>query len=280
MYYKEYTVPEQLKKYIKCFWTLERNYGENPYTYEHLWANINTELIFTSGSPFCLVKSENEQQQLPDSFLIFPFDRELLLTSAGVTQLVAVRFQPWAVHKFMNKPINAFINKITNAEIILGNGEIFLQQLKGAPKEEQVGIISQYFLSRMKGIEGKEIFSQSIAEEIIKKQGVVGIRELSEVFGINPRKMERDFMNEIGISAKLFSRIVRFSNARVLLARNPNSPLAMIAYEVGYADQAHFSKDFKEFFGITPANFRKQLISFIKYRKNNESDVVFLQDIP
>ena len=85
-------------------------------------------------------------------------------------------------------------------------------------------------------------------------------------------------MNEIGISAKLFSRIIRYNNARRLIEENPEMSLVSITYEIGYADQSHFNKNFKELFGLTPAGFRRKIINFNRLSEDSGLDVVFLQD--
>ena len=95
-----------------------------------------------------------------------------------------------------------------------------------------------------------------VARAVKARKGVIKISELSEVFGLNPRRLERLFMSEIGRSAKLFARILRFNHAKGLIERDPDISLASLTYETGYADQAHFSHNFREMFGYTPAQFK------------------------
>ena len=280
MFYQEYPPPTSLKKYIKCFWALEHDYTEEFHTYEHLWADTHTELIFSYGKPYYL-KDNDRQNNLPKNFAIFPFKKGLFLYSDGFTGFVAIRFQPWAIHKIINKPVSTLIDKIVGADkLFRENATILSRQLNNKSREEKIKILTDYFLNRIETFESKEIATQRIAQEIILKNGIVSIKNLSEKFGTNSRKIERDFISEIGISAKLFSRIIRFNNARELLAQNPKTPLTAVAYEIGYADQAHFNKNFKELFGITPVAFKQQLLELYKLKAENKPNVVFLQDNP
>lgn len=262
MFYKEYLPPAGLNKYIKCFWVLEHDYTEKLHTYEHLWAGVHTELIFSFGMPY-YKKDDHKQDKLPGNFVIFPFKQQLLLYSDGFTGLAAVRFQPWAIHKFINEPIGSLMGKIIGANELLGKDAMLLnRQLNGQSREGKVHTLANYLTARVQAFQDKEIASQPIAQEITALKGMVNVKELAEKFNKNQRRIERFFISEIGISAKLFARIIRFNNARELLAQNPKAQLAGVAYQMGYADQAHFSKNFKELFGITPAEFKRRVLSF------------------
>lgn len=87
---------------------------------------------------------------------------------------------------------------------------------------------------------------------ILHKQGVVDIeRDLDT--GISPRQLRRLFEFYIGDTAKTFSKVVRFQN--ILRAKPSSQSLRQnkLFFDAGYYDQAHFIKEFKNFYGVTPA---------------------------
>ena len=69
---------------------------------------------------------------------------------------------------------------------------------------------------------------------------------------ISPRQLRRLFEYYIGDSTKTFSKVVRFQN--ILKAKPSTQSLRenKLFYDTGYFDQAHFIKDFKNFYGVTP----------------------------
>lgn len=70
--------------------------------------------------------------------------------------------------------------------------------------------------------------------------------------GADRRRLVPAFREEVGLAPKRYQRIVRFQCAlRTMRAAAP-APLAAIAASCGYADQAHMSRDFREFSGLTP----------------------------
>ena len=60
-----------------------------------------------------------------------------------------------------------------------------------------------------------------------------------------------------GASPSLFIRNVRLQKARELL-QTTSMNVSEVAYETGFADLGHFSRSFKEVFGVPPSNFREK----------------------
>lgn len=86
---------------------------------------------------------------------------------------------------------------------------------------------------------------------ILKNFGVLDVeRDLDT--GISPRQLRRLFEYYVGDTPKTFSRVVRFQN--VLKAKPSQQSLRQnkLFFDIGYYDQAHFIKEFKNFYGVTP----------------------------
>jgi AraC-like DNA-binding protein len=66
------------------------------------------------------------------------------------------------------------------------------------------------------------------------------------------------FAEAVGLTPKRFARLVRFGRVLRRLEKRPETDLAEIAFDAGYADQAHFNRDFRTFSGISPGEYRKR----------------------
>src|SRR5438093_6717153 len=95
---------------------------------------------------------------------------------------------------------------------------------------------------------------------------------------MKPWDSEASMSQQIGVTAKVLSRIVRFNHAKQMIERNPDIDLLTLTYECGYADQPHFTRNFREMFGITPSDFKDRLKEAFRRFREKKPDVVFLQD--
>ncbi len=68
---------------------------------------------------------------------------------------------------------------------------------------------------------------------------------------------KRDFKKVYDISPGKWLLIKRLDYSTLLLKKN-NFNVSQVAFECGFEDLSHFSKVFKEQFGTSPANFRKE----------------------
>ncbi|WP_157250161.1 helix-turn-helix transcriptional regulator [Nonomuraea typhae] len=75
------------------------------------------------------------------------------------------------------------------------------------------------------------------------------VGEVAWDLGFSERQLHRRSMASFGYSPKILQRIVRFQRA-LRLAR-AGRPLAEVAAESGYADQAHLANDVKRLSGVT-----------------------------
>jgi AraC-like DNA-binding protein len=82
---------------------------------------------------------------------------------------------------------------------------------------------------------------------------VVRSAELEAVTGLTRYDLARQFRLLHGTSPYRYLLMRRLDFAREQLARH--RPLAEVAIESGFADQAHFSRMFKVAYGITPARY-------------------------
>ena len=278
MFYRETEPGPELASVIKCIWALEHDYSGPFHNHEHLWADANGELIFTYGNSYTL-KTKSGQRALPEIFVIGPFRKEFDLYSAGLTKLVAIRFWPWGIHRFSRRPMTELVDKILPAEKVFGaKVKTLADRLADQSSEERMGLVRDFFRAEVGNGQERDTAVYSIGSRIISEKGRMTIQDLSREFNFSARRLERTFRAETGLSPKALSRIVRFNHAKRLIEKNPNISLAELTHEAGFCDQSHFSKTFKEMFGITPGTFKTQMKATIALFAEVKPDVVFLQD--
>jgi AraC-like DNA-binding protein len=85
--------------------------------------------------------------------------------------------------------------------------------------------------------------------------GTVPVGTLSDGAGVSGNHLASQFKAHIGVTPKRMARIYRF--ARLILSVDALHPVdwSELAHTAGYFDQAHFSKEFKDFTGHTPTAY-------------------------
>jgi AraC-like DNA-binding protein len=81
----------------------------------------------------------------------------------------------------------------------------------------------------------------------------VSSAELEDVAGFDRFTIARQFRSQFGTSPHRYLLMRRLASARERISLG--QPLADIAADTGFADQAHFSRHFKKAFGMTPGRW-------------------------
>ena len=84
----------------------------------------------------------------------------------------------------------------------------------------------------------------------------VRIAQLQVATGYSSRRFTTLFSDAVGLTPKLYSRINRLRSVVERVARGGEVAWADLASEFGYYDQSHLTRDFREFSGVTPGEYR------------------------
>jgi len=83
------------------------------------------------------------------------------------------------------------------------------------------------------------------------------VAEVAQELGTSTRTLERIALGYTGFTPAALIRRRRLQDAADRLRRDPTIDLARLATEVGYADHAHLTRDFRQVLGFTPSVYRE-----------------------
>lgn len=108
---------------------------------------------------------------------------------------------------------------------------------------------------------GRSVCEQKLAEEVVQllwtSHGAMRMKELERETLYSARRVQEVITRHVGIAPKQLGRQIRFQTALALLMEMQDAPHshAQIAQSLGYSDQAHYSREIREFLGCSPCQF-------------------------
>lgn len=85
----------------------------------------------------------------------------------------------------------------------------------------------------------------------------VSLTQLAKIVDRTPAHLVRVFSAEVGLPPHVYQTQVRIARAKTLLMQGYT--IADVAQATGFADQAHFSRQFKRLNGVTPKIYRQNI---------------------
>lgn len=176
--------------------------------------------------------------------------------------LLLIEFHPGGLYPFIR--IDQF--ELVDSSFSLNDLDKTLTQtlenvlLKSVNIEALVEAIDRIFIARLPDYStGRDI--STCMNSIVKQHGNISVRDLSSEFCYSEKHIRRLFLNRVGSSPKMFSRIVRVNYALRLMQNQPQS-FTNIAVQAGFFDQPHFIHDFKAICGLTPQEYIQKISVF------------------
>ena len=102
-----------------------------------------------------------------------------------------------------------------------------------------------------------------IHDRIARDRSIVRVEAVAEIAKTSVRLVQQLLREWIGVTPKWVISRYRLHEAAARLANDASTDVAAIANELGYFDQAHFSRDFKRLVGMPPARYAAQYRSIL-----------------
>ena len=181
-------------------------------------------------------------------------------TIDGPGRVVGVRFRPGGFRPFLDGPVSALTDRFTPVEEIFGPpGRAAADAIIAEPEDRTtaVALLEDFLRARL-----PERPDPLVAEVSAIVDRVAADPALSRVrttwprrTGIGTRRLQRLFADYVGVGPKWVIRRHRIQEAADRAADGTDVDWAALAADLGYADQAHFTRDFSATIGISPAQY-------------------------
>lgn len=100
------------------------------------------------------------------------------------------------------------------------------------------------------------LLANSMEDLVSSDRDIVRVDQLAERLGLTTRAVQRLAHRYVGLPPLAIIRRYRLQEAAQRLREEPAVTIAQVAAELGYADHAHLSADFRQVLGFTPSTYR------------------------
>ncbi|GAA6525377.1 helix-turn-helix domain-containing protein [Intrasporangium sp. DVR] len=184
-------------------------------------------------------------------------------TLVGRGWALGLMLQPAAGHLLTGRPVREVTDRFVDLESVTGLSGIRLADrirdvMDDDPRDERRrtearGLVEDHLASLMP-VDEEGRFVNAVVEAVETTPELLRVDDLCERLDIGERTLQRVLHKRVGISPKWLIRRRRLQEAADRL-RDREADLAGIAVDLGYADQAHFTRDFRAATGLTPGRF-------------------------
>jgi AraC-like DNA-binding protein len=227
MSYREHTPPTALAPWLECLW--ERRGEAGPPV--RVLPDGCIDIVFTEGVGAQLVGANTT------AFLVALTHR---------TRVVGARMLPGCAPALLGIAAEAVRDVRTPVADALAQGAKLELALAGA--DTPIDVLRVELLARaLRAPQPDPLVREAVSR--LERPGVA-IAGLADDLGVSERQLRRRVTAAVGYGPRRLARVLRLGGA--LRAARAGDDLARVAFDAGYADQAHFTHDCRELAGVPP----------------------------
>lgn len=233
-------------RYIEWYWAVSWDLrGRPPYRAEVLsYPSVNVTFE----------RSETRTGGFVNGVTTTKFTREL----SGLGETFGIRFRAGGFGAFTGLDVGSFRDRAVPLADVLPDAASLTERVLDAPTVERRRHIVEEYLADHPAVEDPTYRSVlRIIDAMATDQELTRVDQIAERFDVPARTLQRMFRRYVGAGPKWVLRRYRLQDGADLLAKGRTEDLAALAAELGYFDQAHFSREFTAEVGMAPLEYAK-----------------------
>lgn len=191
---------------------------------------------------------------------IFGVDRKLFTRRlSGAGQALGIRFRPGGFRPFWGGPVSELTDRVVPASALFGpSAEAACERVMAADGDaEMIAFATELLAARLPAVDPVADQAAKLVELITEDSGLRRVDQLAAVSGLTVRGLQRLFAEYVGVSPKWVMRRARLHEAALRVDSGEPVDWGELAAELGYADQAHLSRDFTATLGVSPTRYQR-----------------------
>ncbi|MEU7140559.1 helix-turn-helix domain-containing protein [Nocardia sp. NPDC046473] len=193
-----------------------------------------------------------------DGWFMGVWTRRFLFEYPEWVRLVGVHFKPWGISPFVDISASELRDRWVPVDAVWQRSVDRIRNQVGdlTSAAETLRVVEQELRSRLAETPARGLdLVQYTGGRLATSHGAVPVGALTDAAGVSVNHLAAQFKSHVGVTPKRVARIYRF--AQLILSVDAVRPVdwAQLAHTAGYFDQAHFSREFKDFTGHTPTEY-------------------------
>ncbi len=219
-------------------------------------------LAFSLADPYCIHDPGSDHRETtPRVTVVGPQTHALPgLSIYGRIDHFTILFQPSGFHRMFGVPMTELTNTAYDAYGVIGSKIPSLEHelAETTSFAGRIRIIEAHFL-RLLDCSGTPDPVAVAANCLFASNGTKRVAEMAAQSGLSQRQFERRFLDQVGISPKLYARIIRFNAAVDHKLQWRSDAWTRIANDHDFYDQMHLVRDCRAFTGECPSRLLARL---------------------
>lgn len=255
MIYKSFLPGASLSEFVRNYTIIHFQFnGNTPIPCKQRSPKPEQKIVFYIKGAVNRYNPETGTTITPPPVAVFSHQKEkkvFQLTSELSAFIIFL--QPGVLHRLIRLPVNELEQECYDAELFFGTAvREVSEQLAGADNYlSMISVVEHFLHTQCKQLETENAISQ-MATHLLTDPTSFSLDRIARKACLSPRQFYRKFVEQIGITPKLFSRLSRFNHAYRFKLTHPHISWSSIAQEFQYTDYHHLEKEFKEFAGLNP----------------------------
>lgn len=162
---------------------------------------------------------------------------------AGRDHVFGVAFRPGCFRPFLGAAVSTITDRVVPA------AEVFGPDLPSTPDPPAA---EAFLLNHLPADDPWARQAAAAVDLIARDKSVTRVERLASELGLSMRGLQRLFAEHVGIGPKWVIRRYRLHEVTARMAAGGSIDWAILAANLGYADQGHLIRDFKSMFGEPP----------------------------
>lgn len=266
MRYVEVAPPAGLRDSVECLWSLHA--GANPdRSPARVFPDGTVELIVHLGPPWSWRPERGGFRRQPRAFVVGQLTRPFGLRPARNGHALGARLRAAGARGVLGLDLGVFRDAVVPLDACWPAADVsaLVRALRAArsPRARRT-FLAWALLAHRDPERATHPAIRAAVETIVANRGRLRIAPLARTAGWSERAFERRFAREIGVLPRAFARTVRFQHLMSLVGRDRSVDWAGLAWDSGFADQAHLIREFRRFTGATPGRFRDAALALAR----------------
>ena len=178
----------------------------------------------------------------------------------GTGRVVGVRFRPTGFRPFLGAPVWTLTDRFRPVEAVFGaDGAALAEAVLAADEAGAVGSLDRFLADRAP--DRPDAVAETVDGIVARAAGdtaITRVDQLVDASGVGARTMQRLFADYVGVGPKWVIRRYRLHEAAAAAeSAGGGLDVAALAASLGYADQAHLTRDFTAVVGEPPARYAR-----------------------